>query len=223
MINLIHSDVRDALRQFGDKEFAAVITDPPWPCESVSFPLSPDPAALLEEIADELCRVAKRIVFHLGCLTDPALLYPYSARMKFQRLVWLRFAFPSYRGRLLNSADAAYVFGELPASRPGHKVLGGECTATQKDAKPDHPCPRKLEHVRFLVRTFGYDGPILDPFMGSGTTGVAARMEGLPFTGIEGEAKYVEIAQQRIQNVTPSIFTPASADLAPSIFAGEEA
>ena len=39
---------------------------------------------------------------------------------------------------------------------------------------------------------------ILDPFCGSGTTGVAALMAGMRFIGIERELKYVEIARRRI-------------------------
>lgn len=43
-------------------------------------------------------------------------------------------------------------------------------------------------------------GTILDPFMGSGSTGKAAMLEGFNFIGIEREAEYVEIARARIQH-----------------------
>ena len=43
-------------------------------------------------------------------------------------------------------------------------------------------------------------GTVLDPFMGSGSTGKAAILEGFDFIGIEREAEYVEIARARIQN-----------------------
>lgn len=42
------------------------------------------------------------------------------------------------------------------------------------------------------------NGTVLDPFMGSGTTGLAAKKEGLGFVGIEREKEYLEIAQRRI-------------------------
>ena len=44
------------------------------------------------------------------------------------------------------------------------------------------------------------NGLVLDPFTGSGTTGVAALREGFRFVGIEREAQYVEIARARISN-----------------------
>lgn len=46
------------------------------------------------------------------------------------------------------------------------------------------------------------DGPILDPFMGSGTVGVACAGKGLPYIGIEMEAAYFDIACQRIAQAT---------------------
>jgi len=41
---------------------------------------------------------------------------------------------------------------------------------------------------------------VLDPFMGSGTTGIACVLEGRDFIGIEREAEYVEIAEKRIEH-----------------------
>ena len=41
-------------------------------------------------------------------------------------------------------------------------------------------------------------GVVLDPFMGSGTTGIACVLEGREFIGIEREPEYVEIAEKRI-------------------------
>jgi site-specific DNA-methyltransferase (adenine-specific) len=44
-------------------------------------------------------------------------------------------------------------------------------------------------------------GTVLDPFMGSGSTGKAAVLEGFDFIGIELEAEYLEIANARIQAI----------------------
>jgi len=54
--------------------------------------------------------------------------------------------------------------------------------------------------MRWLVKLVAQPGDVvLDPFTGSGTTGVACAMEGREFVGIEREAEYVEIARRRIE------------------------
>lgn len=69
--------------------------------------------------------------------------------------------------------------------------------------KPDsdldgHPCPKPLEWgVQSIRRVPGTS--VLDPFMGSGTTGVASVLEGKTYIGIEKEPKYFDIAKRRIQ------------------------
>jgi len=44
------------------------------------------------------------------------------------------------------------------------------------------------------------NGVILDPFMGSGSTGIAAKLEGFRFIGIEKQQEYMDIAIKRIAN-----------------------
>ena len=61
-----------------------------------------------------------------------------------------------------------------------------------------HPAPRRLEHVEWLVRQFT-DNQLMDPFMGSGTTGVAAKKMGVTFIGIEIKEEYCELAVKRIR------------------------
>jgi len=60
------------------------------------------------------------------------------------------------------------------------------------------PCPRPLEQVRYFCDSIAANN-ILDPFMGSGTTGVAAVLAGKRFVGIEQDPVYFEYACKRIQ------------------------
>jgi len=62
-----------------------------------------------------------------------------------------------------------------------------------------HPTQKPLELMLWCIEQAGNPETILDPFMGSGTTGVAAIQLGRKFTGIEREAKYFDIACQRIE------------------------
>lgn len=62
-----------------------------------------------------------------------------------------------------------------------------------------HPTVKPVELMRYLVRLVTPPGGlVLDPFLGSGTTGVAAHLEGFDFVGIEREAEYMAIAEARI-------------------------
>jgi site-specific DNA-methyltransferase (adenine-specific)/modification methylase len=62
-----------------------------------------------------------------------------------------------------------------------------------------HPTQKPVALMRFCIERLGEAEIILDPFMGSGTTGVAAVQLGRKFIGIEIESKYFDIACRRIQ------------------------
>ena len=63
-----------------------------------------------------------------------------------------------------------------------------------------HPCPRPIDQVQQIVGNFSI-GTVLDPFMGSGTTGVACAELHRNFIGIEISEKYFNIAKRRIESV----------------------
>ena len=67
--------------------------------------------------------------------------------------------------------------------------------------KEDHPTPKPVWLMTRLINASAkQNATILDPFMGSGTTGVAAMQLGRKFIGIEIEPKYFDIAVERITN-----------------------
>jgi DNA modification methylase len=69
-----------------------------------------------------------------------------------------------------------------------------------------HPTVKPTELMRYLCRLITPSGGVvLDPFMGSGSTGRGALLEGFRFIGIEREAEYLEIARRRIADaIAPS-------------------
>lgn len=67
-----------------------------------------------------------------------------------------------------------------------------------KDGK-EHPTQKPLAVMRWTIEQVGKPKTILDPFMGSGTTGVAALELGLAFVGCELEPKFFDIACRRIE------------------------
>lgn len=77
--------------------------------------------------------------------------------------------------------------------------LDGEPTAKRANI---HPTVKPTALMRYLCRLVTQPGGVvLDPFMGSGSTGKAAVQEGFNFIGIEREEQYIEIAKARIEAV----------------------
>jgi site-specific DNA-methyltransferase (adenine-specific)/modification methylase len=76
-----------------------------------------------------------------------------------------------------------------------------------------HPTQKPLEVMKWVIELCPKADTILDPFMGSGTTGVAAMQLGRKFIGIEREPKYFDIACQRIEQAVAQgqLFTPEPA------------
>jgi site-specific DNA-methyltransferase (adenine-specific) len=72
--------------------------------------------------------------------------------------------------------------------------------ASTDNIERQHPCPRPLDQVELIVEQWVKpNGMVIDPFMGSGTTGVACVKLGRRFIGIEISEKYFEIACRRIE------------------------
>ena len=72
--------------------------------------------------------------------------------------------------------------------------------ATDFADKNGHPCPKPIGMMMWLVKRGSLPREtVLDPFMGSGTTGVACAKLGRKFIGIEIEPKYFDIACKRIE------------------------
>jgi site-specific DNA-methyltransferase (adenine-specific) len=64
-----------------------------------------------------------------------------------------------------------------------------------------HPTVKPIKLMQYLVRLITPpNGLVLDPFCGSGTTGIACKLEGFEFVGMEQDAEYTKIAQARIEN-----------------------
>ena len=107
------------------------------------------------------------------------------------------------RGRTLGHKRCA-VCGKQKVNVPGSECKCAEPEwVNVEDYAPranHHPTVKPIELMRYLVRLTKTPtgGVVLDPFMGSGTTGIACVLEGREFIGIEREAEYVEIAEKRI-------------------------
>jgi DNA modification methylase len=81
----------------------------------------------------------------------------------------------------------------------GGEGMDGTKTDRLTTRANNHPTVKPTDLMRYLCRLVTPPGGVvLDPFMGSGSTGKAALLEGFQFIGIEREAEYLEIAKARI-------------------------
>lgn len=74
----------------------------------------------------------------------------------------------------------------------------------------EHPAPYPTELAERLIRMFSFVGDtVLDPFLGTGTTTVAAAKWGRNSIGFEVDAQYLELARKRINRESSSLFSKA--------------
>jgi DNA modification methylase len=94
-------------------------------------------------------------------------------------------------------------------------LLTGSGNIRNNKMQNHHPTVKPIELMRYLVRLTKTPtgGVVLDPFTGSGTTGIACVLEGREFVGIEREAEYVEIAEKRIAEAQLQLRLPLEAEI----------
>jgi site-specific DNA-methyltransferase (adenine-specific) len=127
-----------------------------------------------------------------------------AARLLDEMTAGTRASKPSATGTAFKPTGLFPINNEEPAS---YVDSGGasrffyvaKASASERGEGNSHPTVKPLKLLSYLCRLVTPPGgTVLDPFMGSGTTGVAALMEGFAFIGIEKEPQYVTIARRRI-------------------------
>ena len=104
------------------------------------------------------------------------------------------------------------LYGAAPDLHLGAKIPTA-IASNETAERSDHPCPKPLSWMKWLVTlTSRQNETILDPFMGSGTTGVACAKLGRRFIGVEIEPRYFDIACRRIEEAyrQPRLFADAA-------------
>ena len=197
-VRIYHADCRDVLP--GLDGIGAIITDPPWPGATVDIVGADDPEGMFTAMIDALPSLPPRMAVQLGCGTDPRFLRLVPDALPFFRVAWLEWVRIGYRGRLMNTGDVAYLFGEPPPSAPGRRVVPGRMLDTSSDGQDKrHPCARRPAHVNWLVhRWTDASDLVVDPFGGIGTTALACHELGRRCVLIEVDERYCEVAAERL-------------------------
>lgn len=113
-----------------------------------------------------------------------------------------RFFYCAKAGKKERNAGLDHLEPKRDADRQRDDLPGGDNprNRTNKPRQNHHPTVKPIALMRYLVRLVTPpNGTVLDPFTGSGTTGIAAVCEGFRFVGIEQNEEYARIAEARIQ------------------------
>ncbi len=104
---------------------------------------------------------------------------------------------------------ATRILSVIPAER--HRIWFQQIwTGITGASTKDHPAPFPIELAERLVRMFSFVGDtVLDPFLGTGTTSVAAAKWGRNSVGLEIDAHYLANAEKRIERDTRRLFSGA--------------
>ncbi|MBI3303256.1 MAG: DNA methylase [Deltaproteobacteria bacterium] len=114
-----------------------------------------------------------------------------------EQLVWEK-EYPSSTGIVSRYHEAAYVLAKGKPPRP--ELILKSVLEWQYTGNTLHPSQKPLLAILLLILAYSRKGDIvLDPFVGSGTTAVAAHLAGRRYIGIELDPVYARIAEERLK------------------------
>ena len=204
---VIHADCLEIMRGMPDGCVDLVLTDPPWNLGYFDDDEKPwsDYALWLQVIRDECLRISKSVFIFQSSKAVPYVAHLFKG--------WQMFSNPKsfcqlVKGQISNAFDVGFMsdnklnFTGETGWRNWH--IANNSSGENAFRGMGHPTPRPLDTIHYIIGMFSHE-VILDPFCGSGTTLVAAKMLGRRYIGIDIEEKYVKIAEERLRNTTPPL------------------
>jgi DNA modification methylase len=209
-VTIYHADCREVLKMLADTDVQAVITDPPYGLDfrTKSYATSDNENAGEFADGEDIVRTVSIPVIE-------------ECRRKFGRVVltpgtknmWM-YNRPDEIGCFYCRAGVGcscwgfrhmhpiLYYGKDPYLTSGEGARPNSFSGIELSEPVDHPCSKPLGWMRWLVnRASLSDETVLDPFLGSGSTGIAAIELGRKFIGVEMDRRYVDLAVRRIQPV----------------------
>ena len=124
-----------------------------------------------------------------------------------EEIVWNRGSGPEISGYRFIQTDERIYWLCKGAKHPRLSNKHRDYTSVWKfapDMQNSHPAPYPLElPLRCIEAVLPQPGVVLDPYSGSGTTGVAATLLGHQYIGFDLSQSYLDMAQKRIENPSP--------------------
>ena len=197
-VTLYQGDCREILPTLGKVD--AVVTDPPYGISHSSNRVSSWQGTQISNdqdtsLRDEVLRYCENAAVFGTWKTPPI------ERTK-GALVWDKgpaFGMGDLKFPWKGSFELIYIRGNVWRGSRDEGVLKGHIQVSWETRGRSHPHQKPVSLCEELIKKLPASCTVLDPFMGSGTTGVAAVKLGRRFIGIELEPKYFDIACKRIQ------------------------
>lgn len=219
MIDLYNGDCLEVMKNLPTSSVDLVVTDPPYDVHAgkgggafgnrkafseIQFISN----GFSNEVLDELCRVMKKINCYFFCSQKQIIpLLDYFVKDKkcnYNLLTWHKTnPVPACNNKYLSDTEYCLFFRES-----GVKILGSFETKKTYYVTPlnikdkqkyNHPTVKPLDIIQNLIVNSSNEGDVvLDPFVGSGTTGVACKNLHRNFIGIELDEHYFDVASERL-------------------------
>lgn len=217
-MSLYHGDCLPIMRSMQSDSIDCIVTDPPYGINAdggiggfgVSatdkhYRVGWDSQSPSQEYFTEMLRIAKKVfIFGGNFFTDKL---PVGKHW----IVWDKIGEIKFKNPF---GDAELVWTSIDRNSIKKYVLIQQGFVS-KERERFHPTQKPTQLLRSILTDYTTEGEvILDPFMGSGSTGVACVEVGREFIGIEREQNYFDIAQQRIlkARLQPRLLTPRALD-----------
>lgn len=226
-IKLILGDCLEEMKNIPDKSIDLVFTSPPYNLgnnhHTGNFrhqPYHDDiPESIYEQqqirILSEIYRITKDegslLYNHKNRIKNGVSLTPYRWLLETdwvikQEIIWFNGSQNFDKIRFYPMTERIYWLAKLTETKlfnaiNHHDLFNWSAEGTNKEHTRAFP----INMVKDLLQCFPNAKNILDPFMGSGTTGVACKELGRNFIGIEIEPKYFAIAERRINQTTENL------------------
>lgn len=217
MIEIHNDDCLTMLKGIKSKSIDLVVTDPPYKVDTKGAGVYGSVAqfkqiecmadGIKDEVLDELCRVMKKINIYLFCSKNqllPLINYFTDKKCNWNLLAWHKTnPIPTCNNKYLPDTEYVLFFRERGVKIQGTYDTKKTYFITPINAKDkalyQHPTCKPVEILQnFIVNSSNENDVVLDPFMGSGSTGVACINTHRNFIGIEINAKYYETAKTRL-------------------------
>jgi adenine-specific DNA-methyltransferase len=203
---ILLGDCIQVMRQIPEESVDCIVTDPPYLCRFQSRDgrtvVNDDRDDWLEPAFTQMYRVLKPnrfVVSFYGWHRVDAFFAAWKAA-GFRPVGHLVFAkrYASKERFVAYTHEAAYLLAKGEPAKP-HMMLR-DVLQWQYTRNERHPTEKPLMSIMQLIQAFSHPGDIvLDPFVGSGTTAVAAKKLSRRYIGIDIEPVYAQQAQERVR------------------------